>query len=168
LLESFVCNVCSKTYSMLLHNDHHIIPKECGGEETVILCVGCHQVVHYLAYRLVSNDTNIESMVGAYLDSEGVKDIKTAANKMINYIQIVAKYMIMLKKGEIETPKKKKKLEINLNQSYKTGLKQLAKNKGIGMEKYALIVLLDHLKGEMRHLEEQINNDILELLGKKI
>lgn len=47
------CIICGSEVSL---HEHHVIPQACGGRDgpTVMLCADHHNLIHYLAVRLVS------------------------------------------------------------------------------------------------------------------
>lgn len=161
---NFICKVCEHSFNNILVNDHHIQPKELDGTDDssniAKLDPGCHQVLHYLAYRIFSSKGDAETIAMNYLKSINANDLTGAHDRLMNYSNKVSRFLLMAKNGELSVDvKKEKRIYINVSEEYKQLLKLFAKPQGLS--KYIELLVLMHLKNKAPYLSDQINEDII-------
>ncbi len=78
MTENHVCELCSRTVSII--TKHHLIPKEKGGNKykTICLCITCHKQIHALF-------TNTE-LATLYNSIETLKNNERII-KFLNFVQ---------------------------------------------------------------------------------
>lgn len=164
-MDIFTCNSCLKTYDGIIKNVHHIHPVEYGGspddpKNKVDLCAGCHQTIHYLAYKHAKGGA-IQQTVMRYFTSLGCPEVKKSFDNMTQYIFTVSKYYILVEQGVIHVDTSKR-VSLHLSQATKELLKISAKNCGMmGMERYLQTLILTELKRQFPGLSEPLNKEIM-------
>jgi len=167
----FICKACNKQYDDIIKNIHHIHPIEYGGgdiqENKVSLCPGCHQSIHYLAYKHAKGEA-IQHTVMNYIKSIGCPDYKKGFENMIHYITTVSKYYVLVEQGVIYVDTEKR-VSLHLSQPTKELLKLAARNSGqMGMERYLQTLILTELKKQFPGLKDQLNKEIISInVGRK-
>lgn len=81
--KAFTCGCCSEIYPVLHKHTHHKNPKALGGKDTpdnlIDLCPGCHDALHNIAYKLVTNQHGqakvIDSLTLIYKDNAKAKQV---------------------------------------------------------------------------------------------
>ena len=97
-MKSFICEICTSTYPASLVNEHHKVPKSLGGSDTsdnlALLCSGCHQGLHSLAYMIVNpkRRQEIDPSVCALFPQE-----LQARKKILEFASLVGKEMALRK-----------------------------------------------------------------------
>jgi hypothetical protein len=100
--------------------------------------------------------------VVSYLRNIEVSDLGYSADKLMDYANIVAKYLNMKKKGEIDPDlNANKKLMIKLKQEYKDWLTVIAKNNGTSVSKYTERLVLMDIANNIPQVRDKIMNDII-------
>lgn len=164
---SFLCLCCGNVYPDLLRNEHHVHPLEYGGKDIsqniVVLCAGCHQLLHYLAYKKVKNQ-DTESSIYEYLKTIGCPDIKNYASHLSDYVGIIASKYILHKQGIITSEKKDKRVQLYLPQDIKELLRIDGKASGFGLEKNIQVILIRHLIGKHPGLKDALEQELLKVL----
>jgi hypothetical protein len=167
---NFTCRGCGITYPEILKNIHHVDPIEYGGKDVPenrhTLCVGCHQVLHYLSWRQVGNKGDAERLVKEYLVSLECREIAKHANVLLDYVNIVARHIILFRQGVEQTDERKsKKVKLELSHGIKELTRMSAKHSGLGLERYIQVLILTHLKQQYPYAEDAINEELLTVVG---
>lgn len=132
------CWICQRTLAdaggepHYIRNTHHIIPQAYGGVDgpTVSLCTSHHDLLHFIALRLISGKT--------YQDL--TRDLSTSEFQRIMYLASRIRLAAQYSKND---PNKKIVIPLKINNQLNTMLSEIAKFKGKSKETIVKNLILE-------------------------
>jgi hypothetical protein len=139
----FQCYVCEEKFPSIHKHTHHKIPRSLGGKDTpdnlVELCPQCHDLLHNVAYKLISKKYNasfLEDMVKmVYKTNTG------AVKRSFELAFLVRDELIQAKESE-KNPNEFVDVYVRMRYKHKKKLHEWAKASNISLEDMVRNILL--------------------------
>lgn len=145
VLTIFQCYSCREQFPSIHKHTHHKIPQSLGGKDTpdnlVNLCPQCHDLLHNIAYKLVSKKQSVsfaEDMVLMILKDQG------SVKRCMELAILVRDEMIIQKEKE-KDPNDFADIYIRMRLKHKKKLHEWAKSSKISLEDLTRNILLKAL-----------------------
>jgi hypothetical protein len=139
----FQCYICAEKFPSIHKHTHHKIPRSLGGKDTpdnlVELCPQCHDLLHNIAYKLVSKKYSVsflEDMIKfVYKDNN-------AANKKCMELAFLVRDEIIQAKESEKNPNEFVDVHVRMRFKHKKKLHEWAKASNISLEDMVRNILL--------------------------
>lgn len=132
------CPLCKN--SMILVNEHHIIPQAAGGSTgpTIYICAMCHDGLHQCAIKVLAGNTAEANHIADNLFSD-----KKLAQRLI---ESIVQFTLKKKEGQVSEDILNYKLMLVVPGSWKKYIKILAKDSKTSIVNYIMNLIFREIK----------------------
>lgn len=162
------CHLLETEFSSL--DRHHAIPQEVGGLDTAenvkYLCVGCHQLLHRLALKLMSTKAHKSTPLDdatAYAKRVNSANVSAVVANLLMFANLVVQYKV-LKADKALAPPEGVIVAGEMPNKYKALYKQISweikrgDGRGIGMANLTTLLIMRTVAEHRPELKREINS----------